>query len=48
MTGIYCKLDYKKYDPYTMEEVFKNGTVLVHKGQVKEWINSNELYLALL
>ena len=36
MTGIYCKLDYKKQGPYIITEVFTNGTVQVQWGKVNE------------
>ena len=36
MTGIYHKLDYKKYGTYIITEVFTNGTVSVNKGQVNK------------
>ena len=34
MTGIYCKLDYKKQGTYRITEVFTNGTVIVQLGKV--------------
>ena len=27
MTGIFCNVDYKKYGPYRITEVFTNGTI---------------------
>ena len=34
MTGIYCKLYFKKQVPYIITEVFTNGTVQSQRGQV--------------
>ena len=43
MTGINCKLDYKKQVSYRITEVFKNGTVQIQQGQVDERINIRKL-----
>ena len=43
MTGIYCKLDYNKQEPYRTTEVFTNSTVWVQQGQVNEQINIRQL-----
>ena len=34
MTGIYCRIDYKKQGPYIITEVFTNGTFRFQKRQV--------------
>ena len=39
MTGIYCKLDYKKKGPYIITEVFSNVTVRFQRGKVNKQIN---------
>ena len=43
ITGIYCKLDYSKHEPYKTTKVFTNGTVQVKRGQVNEHINIRRL-----
>ena len=37
MDGIYHKLDYIKYEPYIITEIFTNGTVRV------QWVHVNEI-----
>ena len=39
MSGIYCKLVYKKQGPYIITEVFPNVTVRVKRGQLNEQMN---------
>ena len=39
MTGIYCKLNYKKQGLYRITEVFINGTVQFQQVHVNERIN---------
>ena len=36
--GIYLTIDYNKYDPYRITEVFTSGTVWVQRGAINEWI----------
>ena len=43
ITGIYCKLDYRKQGPYKITEVLINGTFRVQHGQVNEIINIKQL-----
>ena len=43
ITGIYCKLDYRKQGPYRITEVFINGTFRVQRGQVNEIIYIKQL-----
>ena len=39
ITGIYCKLDYRKQELYRITEVLTNSKVRVQRGQVNEIIN---------
>ena len=43
MTGIYCKLDYRRQGPYRITEVFTNGTFQVQRGKFNERINIRRL-----
>ena len=43
MTGIYCKLDYKKQGLYRITKVFTNDTVQFQRIQVNKLINIRQL-----